>query len=157
MAGRSSCLHGQIGQHIDGVGHDENDRIALDAGRVRLAEDAEKQLDVAVDQVEAALVGLAAQAGRDDDDIAFGNRFVARRADPLIGDERRSVEQVECLAANLVGVEVDQVDLADHAAALQSEGRRRPDQAAAANDADFHRVILPQPFRHCRPRLEAGH
>ena len=94
--------------------------IPAEAG---LTEDAQEQLDVAIDQVEPALVGLAAQAGRDDDDVALGNRLVAGRADPLIGDQRGAVEQVEGLAADLVGVQVDQVDLADHAAALQSEGR----------------------------------
>ncbi len=106
----------------------------------------EEQLDVAIDQVEPALVRLAAQAGRDDDHVALGNRLVARRADPLIGDQRGAVEQVEGLAADLVGVQVDQVDLADHAAALQGEGRGRADQAAAADDADFHGFVLRSHF-----------
>ncbi len=70
----------------------------LQAGRGHLAEDAQEQLDVAIDQVEPALVGLAAQAGGDDDDVALGNRLVAGRADPLIGDQRGAVEQVEGLA-----------------------------------------------------------
>ena len=72
------------------------------------------------------------------DDVALGDRLVAGGADPLIGDERGPVEQVERLALDLVGVEVDQVDLADDAAALEREGRGRADQAAAADDADFH-------------------
>ena len=102
----------------------------------------EEELDVAVDQVEPALVRLAAQAGRDDDHVALGNRLVAGRADPLVGDQRGAVQQVEGLAADLVGVQVDQVDLADDAAALKSKGRRRADQAAAADDADFHVLDL---------------
>ncbi len=57
------------------------------------------------------------------DQVALGDRLVAGRADPLIGDERGAVQQVEGLAADLVGVQVDQVDLADHAAALQGKGR----------------------------------
>ena len=114
--------------------------MPADAG---LAEDAQEELDVAIDQVEPALVGLAAQAGRDDDHVAFGNGLVAGRADSLIGDQRGAVQQVEGLAADLVGVQVDQVDLADHAAALQGEGRGRADQAAAADDADFHGSFSP--------------
>jgi hypothetical protein len=88
-----------------------------------LAEDVQEQLDVAVDQVEAAFVGLAPQPRRDHDDVAFGDRLVARRADPLVGDERGAVEQIEGLTLDLVGVEVDQVDLADDPATLQCEGR----------------------------------
>ena len=144
LAGRQVELaNGQVGQDIDRVGDDQHDGVALDAGRRGLAEDAQEQLDVAIDQVEPALVRLAAQAGRDDDDVALGNGLVAGRADPLIGDQRGAVEQVEGLAADLVGVQVDQVDLADHAAALQGEGRGRADQAAAADDADFHGSFSP--------------
>ena len=71
----------------------------------------------------AALVGLAPQAGGDHDEVALGDRLVAGGADPLVGDERGPVEQVERLPLAPVGVEVDQVDLADDPAALEREGR----------------------------------
>jgi hypothetical protein len=48
------------------------------------------------------------------------------------------VEQVEGLSLAEVGVDVDQVESADDAPALEGEGRARADQAAAADDADFH-------------------
>ena len=99
VGGQVELANGQIGQDIDRIGDDQHDRVALEAGRADLAEDAQEELDVAIDQVEPALVGLAAQAGRDDDDVALGNRLVAGRADPLIGDQRGAVEQVEGLAA----------------------------------------------------------
>ena len=87
---------------------------------------------------EPRLIRFAAQASRDDHNVALGNCLVARRADPLIGNQRSAMEKVEGLAADLVGVQVDQVDLADQPAALQGEGRGRANQAAAADDADFH-------------------
>ena len=58
------------------------------------------------------------------DDVALGNRLVAGRADALIGDQRGAVQQVEGLAADLVGVQVDQVDLADDRRRI--EARRPP-------------------------------
>ena len=136
--GRSSCVTARYVRTSTGLETTSTMASCLMPGRSGLAENAEEQLDVAVDQVKPALVRLAAQAGRDEDHVALGNGLVAGRADPLVGDQRCAVEQVEGLAANLVGVQVDQVDLADDAAALQREGRRRADQAAAADDADFH-------------------
>ena len=121
--GQVELPNGQIRQDIDRVGNDQHDRVALDAGRGGLAEDAQEELDVAIDQVEPALVRLAAQAGGDDDDVAFRDRLISRRPDPLIGDERRAVEQVKGLSAHLVGVQVDQVDLADDARRIEA---RRP-------------------------------
>ena len=53
-----------------------------------------------------------------------GNVLVAAGGDPLIGHQRRAVQQVERLAAGQFGVDVDQRDLADDAAALQGERRR---------------------------------
>ena len=58
---------GEIRQHVDRVGDDQDDGVLLQPGRLDLAEDVQEELDVAVDQVEAALVGLAAQAGGDHD------------------------------------------------------------------------------------------
>ena len=98
VGGQAELAHGQVGQDIDRVGNDQHDRVALEAGRLDLAEDVQEQLDVAIDQVEPALVGLAAQAGRDADEVALGNGLVAGRADPLIGDQRSAMQQVEGLA-----------------------------------------------------------
>ena len=61
----------QVGQHVDRVRDDQHDRVASCSPRLAdLAQDAEEQIDVAVDQVEPAFVGLAPQAGRDADDVA---------------------------------------------------------------------------------------
>src|SRR5262249_9046174 len=59
-------------------------------------------------------------------------------ADALVGGETGALEQVEGLAPGDVGVGVDQADRADGAAALQGVGGHAADQAAAADDADFH-------------------
>ena len=70
----------------------------LQAGGLDLSEDVEEQRDVAVDQVEPALVGLSAQAGGDADQVAGGDQFVGAGTDALIGDEGCAVQEVEGLA-----------------------------------------------------------
>ena len=95
--------------------------VLLDAGLADLGEDAEEQVDVAVDQVEPAFVRLAAQAGRDADHVARRDVLVAAGGDHLVGHARRAVQQVERLAGGQFGVDVEQGDLADDAAA--SAGR----------------------------------
>ena len=115
VGGQAELRRRQVRQDVDGVRDDQHDRLPLQTRRLDLAEDVQEQLDVAVDQVEPALVGLAPQAGGDADEVALGDRLVAGRPDPLVGHERGAVEQVEGLAPAEVGVDVDQVDLADHA------------------------------------------
>ena len=55
----------QPGEDVDRVGDDEDDRVLLQAGGLERVEDLLEERDVAVDQIEPALVGLAAQAGGD--------------------------------------------------------------------------------------------
>ena len=64
LPGQAAALHGKIRQHIDGVADDDQVGIVLEPGRLDLVEQRQEQVDVAVDQVEPALVGLAAQARR---------------------------------------------------------------------------------------------
>ncbi len=139
--GQAELHRGQVRQHVDGVGNDQDDRRLLRPGGLDLAQDVQEQLDVAVDQVEPALVGLAAEAGGDADEVALGDRLVAGRPDPLVGRDRRPVEEVERLPPAEVGVDVDQVDPADDPAALQGERGTRADQPAAADDADLHGAL----------------
>ncbi len=113
----------------------------LHAGLLNLAENAEEQIDVAIDQIEPAFVRLAAQAGRDADHVARRDLLVAAGANHLIGHERAAVQQVERLAGGQLGVDVEQRDLADDAAGLQGKARARADQSAAADDADFHAMF----------------
>src|SRR5262249_2350093 len=114
-----------------------------------LVEQAEEQVDVAVDQVEPALVRLAAQAGRDDDHVTRRHVLHAARADALVAGQTGALEQVEGLTLGRVLGGVDQADAARHAAALQREARHAADQAAAADDAHFHGV---SPLVRRRPR-----
>src|SRR5207248_3707184 len=135
---QTAALHGEVGQHVDRVADDQDIRVVLEADLLDLVEDADEEVDVAADEVEAALVGLAAQAGGDDDDVAAGDLVHAAGADALVGDEAGAVEQVGRLALGEILVGVDEADAADDAAALQGERGRAADQATAADDADFH-------------------
>jgi hypothetical protein len=57
-----------------------------------LGQDRHEQVGVAVDQVEPALVRLAAQPGRDADDVARRDVLVAAGGDHLIGGARPAVQ-----------------------------------------------------------------
>src|SRR5262249_2688227 len=109
-----------------------------ESGGRRLGEDVQEQVDIAIDERQARLVWLAAQAGCDDDDVAIGDGFVSSCTDSLVGDQRRAVQEVERLAAGLIGVQVDEIDVASASAALKGECGRGADQTSAADDADFH-------------------
>ncbi len=106
----------------------------------KVGQNAAEQLDVAVDQVEAAFVGLAAQSRRDDDEIRVGGLLGAAAGDPLIGHERAAVHQIERLAVGQLAVHVDQGDLADHPPGLQREARAGTDESTAADDCHLHCV-----------------
>ncbi len=116
---QARALHREIGQHIDRIADDDQVGVFLEPGRFHLVEQAEEQIDVAIDEIEPALVGLAAQPGGDDDDVARGDLAHVAGADALIGDQAGAVQQVERLALGHFLVGVDQADAADDAAALQ--------------------------------------
>ena len=80
LAGRQvEPLGRQVGEHVDRVGHHQHDGVLLEAGLGDLAQDAQEQIDVAIDQVQPAFVGLAAQAGRDADQVAARECARSRR------------------------------------------------------------------------------
>ncbi len=87
----------QVGEDVDRIGDDEDDCIARVAHAADLIENAREQIDVAIDQVQPALVRLAAQTGGDADHVAIGNVFIAARLNHLIGDERAAVHEIEAL------------------------------------------------------------
>ena len=70
--------------------------------------------------------------------LLLGHVFHGAGGDALVAGQAGAVQQVEGLALGHVLVGVDQAHVADDAAALQGEGRHAADQAAAADDADFH-------------------
>jgi len=135
---QTQFLNSQIGEHVHGIGYHNHDRLALEPRGGGLLENRQKELDVAIDQVQPALIGLAPQSGRNHDDVARGDEFVTAGADPLVGRQRGAVEQVERLAGGELGVGVDQVDGRNDPAALEREGRRGPHQPTAADDTASH-------------------
>ena len=98
----------------------------------------DEQIDVAIDQIEPALVGFASEARRDDDDLAVGDLGHVAGGDALIPGQACPVQQIERLPSRLIRIGVDQTDTADDAAHLQGVRRRAADQSAAADDGDFH-------------------
>ena len=100
----------------------------------------EEEIDIAVDEIEPALVGLAAQPGRDDDDLAGGDvlmppavmRWSAARLAPC--SRSRAWPWAMSLLASMRQMSLT---TPPHCKRVR---RRAADQAAAADDADFHAV-----------------
>ena len=120
---QAGVFPGEIGEDVDRVRHDEDDRVLLDARALEARDDAAEKRDVAVDQIEPRFVRLPAQAGGDADDVGIRAVCVIAGANHLVRAKGRAVQEVERLAfrRRLIGVEDE--DFADDAAALQGEGR----------------------------------
>src|SRR5262249_2100455 len=112
----------------------------LQPGRLDLFEQAEEQIDVAVDEIEPALLGLAPKPGGDNDHVARGDVAHVAGRDALAAGEAGTVEQVGGRPLGHILVGIDQADTAGDAAALQGVGRHAAHQTAAADDGYFHVV-----------------
>src|SRR4029078_10191393 len=89
-----------------------------------------------------ALIGFAAQTGRNADDVGARNVLVAARGDDLVGHARSAMQHVEGLTTGQVSVDIKERDLAHDAAALERKARPRSAQTAAADDGDFHIITI---------------
>jgi len=90
------------------------------------------------DEVEARLVGLAAQARGDDEDVAVLGARIVTGIDARPTDGGATVHEVERLALGKVGVGIEDLDFRDKARALEGKRRVGTDAATAADDGDFH-------------------
>ena len=81
----------QVRQDVDRIRNDQDGGIFFVPGAMNALQDSEKQFDVAVDQVEPALVRLAPEAGRDANQIVGGTLLRAARGDHLIGHQAGAV------------------------------------------------------------------
>ena len=125
-------------EDVDRVGDDEDDCFALQVRVAQRVQDLLEQLDVPVDQIEPALVGLAAKASGDANQIRVGGAVVAAIVDLLIAGDGGAVQQIERLALRHLLVGVEEMNLRDDRGALESESSIAAHASAAADDADFH-------------------
>src|SRR6266545_1316741 len=135
---QTTPLHREMGKDIDRVRDHEDVGILARARGFDAVEDLHEQCDIAIDEVEPRLVGLAAQSGGDEEEVAIGCARVVTRIDFLVAAEGAAVEQVERFALGHVPVGVEDLYLSDQSGALQGERRAGTDAATAANDCDFH-------------------
>lgn len=144
MLGRhDAALAGHVGQDIDGIGDDDDGRAIVELHALEVVENRLEERDVAVDELEAGLVGLAAETGGYDHTVAaVDHAVIAAAGEPLVRRERCAVAQVQSLARGHFRVHVDERHLADHAAELKRVRRVGSDAATTANDADLHCPIM---------------
>ena len=135
MAARTTSLPIAVGAALlkDGC-----EGILAETGPLHALENSREQRDIAVDEIEAGFVGLAAEAGGDDENIAVLRAGVITGVDALIGDGRGAVQEVERLTVSHVGIGVEDLDFGYDAGALECEGGVGTDAATAADDGDFH-------------------
>ena len=139
LPGQAGTLYREVGEHIDGVAHHNEVSVLLQARRLDLIEQREEEIDVTIDEIEPALIGLTAQAGGDDDHIAACDFTHIARADANVRGQTHAVQQLGGVAESRVLVGIDEAKAADRAAALKRVSGTAADQSAAADNADFHR------------------
>jgi len=108
---------------------------------LHVPKNAAEQGHVSIDQIEPAFVGLAAQPGRNADDIGVLCSLRPGGGDPLIGGESGAVQQVESLSFDQFLIDIDEIDLANDAPELQGGSRTRADKSSPSNDRNLHLVI----------------
>ena len=134
----AEAFGGELGEDVDRVGDDEDDGGLFQSGLLEAVEDAVEEADVAVDEVEAGFVRLAAESGGDADEVGCRAIGVGAGVNALVGAVGSAVQEVEgfALGGGLVGVEDDEVF--HDPGTLQGEGGATADAAAAADDGYFH-------------------
>src|SRR5438046_3443503 len=120
---------------------DKHVRFALHARRLDTIHDLHEQRDIAVEQIEAGLIGFAAQAGGDQENIAIGRAIVFADINLLVAGKSGPVQKIERFAFGHLFVGVEDLEFRNEAAALQRKGRTRTDSAATADDGDFHCIL----------------
>jgi hypothetical protein len=153
-AGREARkLPGDVGEHVHGVGHDEQQRVVglLRQRRHDLAE----QRHVPLEQVEPRLALDLPRPGRHDDQVrAPGHGHVGAGHEARARQERRRVLQVQHLPAELVRDRVHQRDLVGQVA--REDGLRDGHPHVARAD-DRHLGQPPPVVLRRRRRRVAGH
>lgn len=124
---------GSVGEDIDGVGGDDEDRVGSGGGDLR--DDGLEQGVVGLYQVETGLPGFLVHSGRDDDGRGVGAVGIAPRADLGLG-EVGGVRYVGGLAHGAVLVDVDEDDLGYETGEEQRVGRCCA-YGTCADDGDF--------------------
>ena len=135
--GQAGHLPGHVGEHVDGVGGDQQQRVRgeLHQMRHRVADD----LRVAAKQVEATLARLLVVAGREDDQGSVGAVGIVAQRDARLVREGHGVVEVGDFAFSLLLVDVDEHDLRGQAAEQQGV-RRCSSHMACADDDDLDRL-----------------
>lgn len=135
VGGEARELPGDEGQDVDGVGDDQQDGVRGVAGEV--GDDAAEEGEVPLEQVEPGLAGDLAGSGGDDAEVGSGGDGVVDGGVDLgAGEEGGGVLEVEHLAAELVGLGVDEDELVGEVLGEDGLGDGHAD-IAGADDRDF--------------------
>jgi len=129
-----SDMDGELGENIHGVGNDEDVRVFAQPRAFHTFQDLNEQRHIAVDQVQARFVGLAAQPGCDQEEITIGRACIIARIDLLVTGQCAAVQQIErfTFGGGLIGIQ--QLHLCHQPATLQGKSRAGTDPAPSTNN-----------------------
>src|SRR5439155_7014005 len=125
----------QVSQHVHGIADNDQIRVLFQACRLHLIENAQEKIDIAINQIKPAFVGLATQAGSNHDDVATRHFLKVSSADALVGHQAGAVQEVGGLAKCQFFFGVDQNIAAEEATALMFEGGVGHNNHVVADDA----------------------
>ena len=129
--GQTSFLLNDIGEHIDGIGDDDDDRIirVLHNALGNLARDG----DIALCEIETSLPRLSSQAGGDDDDLCIGTIRIIALAHRDLFMEGKAVVNIQRAAFCAIDGDIDHDDFRSGAAHGKGIDHRFAD-SSSSND-----------------------
>src|SRR5207249_12036384 len=121
LPGQTASLHRQMREDIDRVRDHKDVGVLAKARGFEAVEYLREQRDVAADEVEPRLVGLAPQARGDEKEVAVRRARVVARINLLVTAKGAAVKQVKGFAFGQVLVGVENLDFGDQPGALKRE------------------------------------
>lgn len=135
IGGKPGELPGDVGQHIDRIGDDEQNGVRRVVGE--RGDDVAEESDVPLQQVQPGLALDLAGPGGDNAEVGPGRHGVVDGGVDLgAGEEGGGVLEIEHLAAELVGLGVDEGELIGEVLGEDGLGDGHAD-VAGADDGDL--------------------
>ena len=101
----------QTGQHIDRIGHNQQDRLTIDCRK--LCNDGGQDAFIASEQLQTAFARFLVCACRNDDKTAFGEVSIVSCHDAARLAERHTMIDVRCLTDSLGAVHIHEYQIGE--------------------------------------------
>lgn len=123
----------QTGQHIDRIGHNQQNRLTIDCRK--LCDDGGQDAFISSEQLQTAFAGLLVCACRNDDKTAFGEVSIVSGHDAARLAERHTMIDVRSFTDSLVAVHIHEYQIGEQSGNRQCVCAGRADKAHADHAA----------------------